>query len=170
MSAECLQSVTGPFLVISADVFQHLAPLRNPPGSRPGDVLSVVVLTDEILVSVVHEPTPESTIRVLTSVATVCVDPGEGIREHGRVLRRAVVMYLPLVRGLPTPARPDPPLMPQMVPFQADAASPLWAHLESLGLLGNYVAFSAQTAAARSAAEAAACERGARKRCREEEE
>jgi len=88
--------------------------------------------------------------------------------------------------------------MPQMVPFQADAASPLWAHLESLGLLGNYgaryctpsfpiplldcahvypslflpfaVAFSAQTAAARSAAEAAACERGARKRCREEEE
>ena len=131
MSAECPQSVAGPFLVISADVFQHLAPLRNPPGSRPGDVLSVVVLTDEILVSVitsqprgtlflvscranafcltpftplqvVHEPTPESTIRVLTSVATVCVDPGEGIREHGRVLRRAVVMYLPLVRGLPT--------------------------------------------------------------------
>lgn len=75
MSAERPQSVAGPFHVISADVFQHLAPLRNPPGSRPGDVLSVVVLTDGILVSVITSQ-PRGTLFLVSCRANaLCLTP-----------------------------------------------------------------------------------------------
>eukprot|EP00900_Chrysochromulina_parva_P005794 jgi/Chrpa1/15215/Chrysochromulina_OHIO_Genome00015860-RA len=160
----------GPFTCVM-DIFgDNLAPCLGFSESHPGDLISFLVSDTALALSVEHEHQSNagSTKVVSKSSAHVHCVPGVSI-VGGMVVSRAILMYLPLVRPLPTPACPDPPLGTSMLPFYAEMDSPLWEHLKALGLMYNQEVFSAMAAAAErdafaaereaSAAKAAACER-----------